>query len=113
MKDSGLPVGLVNLFEIDRESASCELGVVVGEKRLWGKGIATSAVRLAAAHAFRNIGIATLFCNILPENRASVRLFETCGFMYQEAVSKDDVVFLRYRLPRPANCGESPSRHLP
>lgn len=46
------PVGLVELFEIDRGSGCCEIGVVVGEKGLWRKGIATAAVKLAADYAF-------------------------------------------------------------
>lgn len=57
LKEDNALVGSIALTEINRHHGIGELGVVIGEKEYWGKGIATDAVELVVAHAFLEIGL--------------------------------------------------------
>jgi len=79
----GRRVGVVNLDEDDY------VGVYVGEKDLWGKGIGTEAVEILC----ESFGRDRFYAEIHSENTGSQRLFENCGF---EEVSESDS-WLKYR----------------
>jgi len=100
------PVGLVSYFEIDRENGCCELGVIVGEKDHWRKGIASSAIRLATSYIFDTAGLTAIYCNILEENRPSISLFEKCGFLFREVTVDSGIEFLRYQFRKPQGASE-------
>ena len=100
MKEDNTAIGLVHYYNIDREVGCCDFGVIVGEKRHWRRGIATSAVRLATAHIFDTADLKNIFCNILQTNRRSIGLFEKCGFVFHEVTYDSGIEFLRFRLRR-------------
>lgn len=95
------PVGMVNYFELDRDKGTCELGVVVGEKNHWCRGIGTSAVKLICSFLFSTVHVEQIHCLILRENTHSIRLFEKCGFVFDRVVLDSDKQFLKYELKNP------------
>jgi len=50
--------------------------------RFWGQGMAMEAARAVIAHAFDDLGAASLFAGHHPDNAASARLLEKLGFHY-------------------------------
>jgi RimJ/RimL family protein N-acetyltransferase len=68
-----------SLYAIDRRHGRAAVGYwVLPEAR--GHGIATHAVRLLARHAFEGLQVARLELTCGPENEASKRVAEHCGF---------------------------------
>ncbi len=57
-----------------------------------GRGVATGAVRLAAAHAFDQLGLARLELTCGPDNHASQWLAERCSFT-EEGVLRSHISF--------------------
>jgi RimJ/RimL family protein N-acetyltransferase len=57
-----------------------------------GRGLATHAVRLLAAWAFAELGVARLELTTAPDNRASQRVAERCGFT-REALLRSHLPF--------------------
>ena len=55
--------------------------------RLEGQGYMGDAVRLVIRHAFDGLGLHRLEANIQPDNVASIRLVEHCGF-HKEGLSR-------------------------
>lgn len=55
--------------------------VVAPEAR--GRGVATDAVRLLAHWALRELGLGRIALSIRPDNHASRRVAEHCGFQYE------------------------------
>ncbi|MCK4655578.1 MAG: GNAT family N-acetyltransferase [candidate division Zixibacteria bacterium] len=100
LKEENTAIGLVHYYDIDREAGGCNFGVIVGEKKQWRRGIATSAVKLATAHIFDTADLKNIFCNILQTNRRSIGLFKKCGFVFHEVTHDSGIEFLRYRLLR-------------
>jgi len=80
-KKEGVPVGVIVSYEIDRGSGVCEIGVLIGSSNHHRSGFATEAIKLTLRHLKDTIGITIVRCNIHPENTASIRLFEKCGFV--------------------------------
>lgn len=56
-----------------------EVGYWLGES-YWGKGVATTALRMMCGHAFSELGIHKLFAPVLAPNTASMRVLQKCGF---------------------------------
>jgi [ribosomal protein S5]-alanine N-acetyltransferase len=73
-------VGQLNIGGIVRGSLhGCHIGYWI-DSRVAGRGIMTTAVALAADHAFRSVGVHRVEVNIRPENTASRRVVEKLGF---------------------------------
>ena len=62
------------------ENDQCEVGYWIA-KPYWGKGICTEAMRLVVDYCFHVKGFTVLWGDYFPENPASGRVMEKCGFM--------------------------------
>jgi [ribosomal protein S5]-alanine N-acetyltransferase len=76
---SAEPLGAVALSNVDARHRRSEMGYWLAE-RARGRGIATEAVRLLAGWALRVLRLERLTLMIHPENAASQRVAERCGF---------------------------------
>ena len=76
----GRAVGVVVSYDIDRGSGMCEIGILIGNPVHRCRGFAKEAIELMLNYLHNRIGICIVRCNIHPENDASIRLFEKCGF---------------------------------
>jgi RimJ/RimL family protein N-acetyltransferase len=75
--ESNEPIGLISLQFRDDHLATIAYSVFPAHR---GKGVAPRAVRLMAEWAFGHLGLAELWLEIDPQNVASVRVAEKCGF---------------------------------
>jgi RimJ/RimL family protein N-acetyltransferase len=48
----------------------------------WGRGYATEAARACVHHGFETLGVAKIVADVVPENKASARVLEKCGFAF-------------------------------
>jgi [ribosomal protein S5]-alanine N-acetyltransferase len=69
--------GLHRINWIHRRAMS---GIAIGERRCWGRGYATEAMRLRTAFAFENLGLEKVWTTVLTENVASRRALEKVGY---------------------------------
>jgi len=71
---------------------SVEIGYWLGQP-FWGRGIASSGVSLACAHAFEELGLHRIYAGIFAPNIASMKVLERNGFVRegirQLAILKD------------------------
>jgi ribosomal-protein-alanine N-acetyltransferase len=82
-RDEGRVVGGLTLSNIRREPAEAgTLGYWTGERHA-RKGYMTEALVALREHAFARMGISRLEAACLPDNLASRRLLERCGFKYE------------------------------
>jgi RimJ/RimL family protein N-acetyltransferase len=79
---AGEVLGIAVAPRIDRETRTAELGyVTVPAAR--GRGVARAALALLTDWAFRETGCVRLELMISPENPASQRVAERCGYVYE------------------------------
>jgi RimJ/RimL family protein N-acetyltransferase len=101
-RDTGRYVGEVGLADFKRDitpslAGAQEMGWVLG-KWAHGMGYATAAVKAALAWNENRFPGARLVCMIAPENAASLRVAEKCGFSeYARTTYKDSAVILLER----------------
>ena len=61
---------------------SAEIGYYIA-KPLWGRGIATAAVKNITQFIFENTDIIRLYSAVFAENIASIKVLEKCGFNFE------------------------------
>jgi len=73
------PVGAVILKQFDQNVPKCEVGYLMGSSHQ-GQGLATLGLMWAVDRAFTQLGITKVCARIAPDNLASIRVAEKCGF---------------------------------
>lgn len=76
-------IGNIKLGPILSEHRRADVGLIIGEKRLWGRGYASEAIRGLADHAFGALGLHKLSAGFYAANQASIRSFEKAGFTHE------------------------------
>jgi RimJ/RimL family protein N-acetyltransferase len=64
---------------VDAPNAVAELGILIGERSHWGRGLATQAWTALADHIFRARGLRKLVAGAMAENAAMLRVAEKLG----------------------------------
>lgn len=74
------PIGGVNFHNINHEHRKAELGIMIGEKDLRGKGYGTEAVKLMCDFGFNAMGLNSIMLLTSGWNTAGQRAYEKAGF---------------------------------
>lgn len=86
-----LHVGNLRLGPIDHNHRRAEIGIVIGERAAWGRGIASAALTLLQGIARDELGLWRLAASCYAANEGSRRAFEKAGFT-TEAVRPSDLL---------------------
>ena len=81
------------------------------DRRYWGRGLASELVRESLAHAFDDLGLPEVHAFAKPENVASLRVLERCGFervRFVPELERDEYQISRDSRPSP--CCEARAR---
>ncbi len=81
--DNDTLIGYCTLEHIDLQNRSCEIGIVIGEKQYWKKGIGSAAVKTLTDMAFKAYNLHRVFAVIHDGNRASMNCFAQVGFHHE------------------------------
>ena len=76
----GETVGSTGIHGIDWKHAHGTTGIVIGDKRWWGKGIATEAMALRTRYAFRELNLRKLMTQVYVPNERSRKALERNGY---------------------------------
>jgi [ribosomal protein S5]-alanine N-acetyltransferase len=90
---NGIPVGLLWFFKGLEYINGFEVGYNIFNPEFRNKGICTEALFLFSAYLFDVHLIARLQCNALEENKASRRVAEKCGYIYEGMMR--EAIFIR------------------
>ena len=89
--DDNVVLGGASLNNVDLEQGRAAIGYWLAPHAR-GRGVATHAVRLIAGWAFEDLRVARLELTCGPDNRASQRVAERCGFT-REGVLRSHIPF--------------------
>jgi RimJ/RimL family protein N-acetyltransferase len=81
-------IGWCVLRTWDRKHVNTNVGISIGEKELWGKGLGTDAMRALLEIAFDQQGWHRAELWTLADNERAIRSFEKCGFR-REGLQKE------------------------
>lgn len=86
----GRPVGLANLYDIDRQNRKTGWAYYLADPDLRGKGVGAYVEFWVIEHVFGEAGLSRLWCEVLVENEAVWKLHESFGFQ-REALFRQHV----------------------
>lgn len=97
-KDSQEHIGNIKLELINFKTKKATIGILVGNKNYWGRGIATEAIKLMVDYGFNNLALGEINLEVCTENKAAIRVYEKVGFKISDWVSSrppDNEFFMR------------------
>lgn len=94
-------IGYADLAAI--ENTKAELGIAIGESKLWGKGIGTKSIICMMQYATEQFGITTFGAETHEGNIRSRRMLEKVGFKEISRIGKEQYLgtenqLIQYRL---------------
>ena len=73
-------IGNIKLSAIDEIHRRAELGILIGDKDYWGKGVATEAINLATNYCFSKLELHKVTAGAYKENLGSIKAFLKNGY---------------------------------
>lgn len=86
----GTHIGNIGLHNTDQVNRRATLGIMIGQKDLWGKGHGSDAIRTALRYAFKDLGLHKVSLKVFRNNTRAVSSYEKCGFK-KEGVEREQV----------------------
>jgi RimJ/RimL family protein N-acetyltransferase len=74
------PIGTMGLFAIDYVNGSAGIGISIGEKELWGKGLGTDAMNAIVDFGFGMLRLERLWLEVYDFNKRARRSYDKSGF---------------------------------
>jgi [ribosomal protein S5]-alanine N-acetyltransferase len=88
LRRGGRFVGTLRLFAIDWRARQAEIGIMIGDRRVWGRGLGTDAVRVAATYAIDVLGLERLHAGTPEPNKGMTKAFLNVGFRIEGRLRK-------------------------
>ena len=77
----GRHIGNTNLFNVQVENASAELGIMIGEKDCWSKGYGADALRTLLTFGFDEMNLHRISLNVYAFNERGIACYHKVGFV--------------------------------
>ena len=87
LDEAGTLIGRITCYNIDRKSGEGEIGILIGEKALWGRGYGSDALCTFVDYLFRRKGFRKLRARTFWDNTRALRCFTRCGFRIRGRVT--------------------------
>jgi [ribosomal protein S5]-alanine N-acetyltransferase len=83
-----LHVGNIKLGPVEWHHLLGDIGIIVGRKQFWGRGIASQAIVLVRDFAFARVGLHKLTAGCYANNAGSAKAFAKAGFVEEARLKK-------------------------
>lgn len=83
MLEDSRPIGTLALFGIDYVNGHAGIGISIGEKTLWGKGLGTDAMNALVDFGFGMLRLERLWLEVYDFNSRARRSYDKCGFVLE------------------------------
>lgn len=83
LKENDQLIGIIGIHKIDWIHRCGDIGIVIGDRTQWGKGLATEAISLIVKHAFTKINLHKLTAGMSSSDIGSKKCFEKNGFILE------------------------------
>lgn len=87
---TGDHVGNIKLGPVNPHHLHADVSYFIGDRRCWGQGLATDAIRVASGFGFSRLGLHRLQAGVYASNVGSARALEKAGYT-REARFRDQL----------------------
>jgi RimJ/RimL family protein N-acetyltransferase len=85
-------VGTVKAGHVSWHARTADIGIMIGRRDRWGRGLGRDAVSALCAHLFETVRLRKLTAGLMAINPAGIRLFESLGFRREALLRRQDAV---------------------
>lgn len=89
-KDKSDFIGTLRVSRINWHNKTADIGIMIGNKEYWGRGIATDAIRIVCSYLFNECSLRRLTCGMMANNIAMEKAFSNVGFKREGVFRKHD-----------------------
>jgi RimJ/RimL family protein N-acetyltransferase len=82
-RDLNEHIGNIKLGPINWIHKYSDLGIIIGEKSYWGKGLATETIKLVVDYSFNKLRLHKLTAGTYKNNIGSIKAFRKTGFLVE------------------------------
>lgn len=83
-------IGTLRVNRIDWYTRTADIGILIGEKDYWRKGVATDSIFTVSIYLFKILGMRKLVANYMEINPGMGRVFNKLGFKVEGRFRKTD-----------------------
>jgi len=87
----GRLVGRLELALIDFEQRRCHVGLYIGDRNVWGRGVGKTALVIAVDYAFTVLNLEKVAAEVYDFNTRSQRLMESAGFVREGVLRAHEI----------------------
>lgn len=77
------PIGNCGFIGIDWRNANAEVGIVIGEKEYWNKGVGSETMMLLLKVAFEILNLHRIWLRVYEDNQRAIRCYQKIGFQQE------------------------------
>ena len=90
IEHEGRAVGFANYRRLNTTQSNADIGIGIGERSLWGRGIGTEALGLLVAHLTGDRGLHRIRLHVAASNDRAIASYKKAGFEI-EGIERDGV----------------------
>jgi diamine N-acetyltransferase len=83
------PIGNTSFMHIDWVSRNAEIGIFLGEKRVWSQGYGREAMKLMLRHGFNHMNLHRIYLRVYEHNGRGIKAYEHAGFVHEGRLRQD------------------------
>jgi RimJ/RimL family protein N-acetyltransferase len=83
-------IGTIRVNNINWHTRIADIGILIGDKDYWGKGVAKDSIYSISKYLFEILGIRKLTAGLMDINPAMQKVFEKLGFQEEGVMRKAD-----------------------
>ncbi len=87
LREDGRHIGNIKIGPVVTRHARSEIGYLIGDRVVWGKGYATEAIREICRYGFGNLGLAKITAGVYETNKGSAKALLNAGFVHEATIS--------------------------
>ena len=81
-------IGNIKLEPIDFRKKKATIGIMIGDKNYWGKGLATESLKLLVDYGFHKLNLKEVNLGVVSENKAAIKIYQKAGFKINKIEKK-------------------------
>lgn len=85
-------IGTLRAGHIDWRTRTADVGIMIGHRRYWGRGIGLAAVQALSIWLFDRLDMRRLTGGAMAINPAMIRIFEKLGFQHEARYRQSDLL---------------------
>lgn len=78
--ENSMPIGTIQLYNIDEQNKNCNLGIRIGDREHWGRGYGEDAINVLLKYAFYNLDMYRVNLKVYEYNTRAYKCYLKCGF---------------------------------